>query len=269
MNDRSADRFSELLSAVMGFCDPVLLVDRIIGVGCGIQNVVIAVAVNLVGAALGHSVHESAASLSKLRFEPSAGDLKLADHVLAELVGNAGASNLLREESVVVVSAIHRVVVEVPGNTVEADHPEVAIGRRSRGQQGEIGEVSSVRGKRLYAALVHDRAKRRRSGINQWGLGAHNDRGVDLADRELRMDDCSCSHSDGDVFEHDFAESAFLDRDFVSAGIEVEECELAFSGGPHSGGNSGVLISYGDLSVPNCCSRRIGHRSFQPSRSCG
>src|SRR5258708_21007549 len=187
MNQRPANRSSELLSPVMRFSDPGSLVDFIVGIGGGIQNVVVAVAVNLVGAALGDGVYHPTAGLAKFGLKTGTRHLEFADHVLAELIRNTGAPNLLREESVVVVSAIHRVVVEVPGNTVKADHPEVAIGRRSRGQQGEIGEVSSVRRKRLYAALVHDRAERGRCGINQRNLGTHVDWGVDLPESEWRM----------------------------------------------------------------------------------
>src|SRR5258708_36425802 len=114
MNQRPAYGSTKLLPPVMGLRDPGLLVDLVIGIGSGIQNVIVPIAVNLVGAALGHGVHDPAAGLSKLGLESGTGDLELADHVFAELVGNAGASNLLREESVVVVSAVHRVIVEIP-----------------------------------------------------------------------------------------------------------------------------------------------------------
>ena len=86
----------------------------------------------LVRAALGHGIHYAATGLTKLGFETGAGDLELANHVFAELVGNAGASDLLSKESVVIVSAIDGVVVEVAGHSVETDHPEVAIGGCSR-----------------------------------------------------------------------------------------------------------------------------------------
>src|SRR5712672_3428234 len=88
MNQGPANRSSELLSPVMRFSDPGLLVDFIVGIGGGIQNVVVAVAVDLVRTAFGYSVHDSATSLSKLGLEPRTGDLELADHVLAELIRN-------------------------------------------------------------------------------------------------------------------------------------------------------------------------------------
>src|SRR5437588_3472094 len=87
-DDGPAHGASKLLSPVMGFRDPVLLVDRIVGVGRGIQNVVVAVAVNLVCAALGYSVHDSAAGLSELGLKAATRDLEFPDHVLAELVGD-------------------------------------------------------------------------------------------------------------------------------------------------------------------------------------
>ena len=64
------------------------------------------------------------AGLPELSFETGAGHLEFANHVFAELVGNAGASDLLRKKSVVIVAAVYRVVVEISGNAVEADHAE-------------------------------------------------------------------------------------------------------------------------------------------------
>ena len=69
----------------------------------------------LVGTALGDGIHHAAACLTQFCFESGAGDLEFANHVLAKLIGDAGASDLLRKESVVVIPAVDGVVVEVSG----------------------------------------------------------------------------------------------------------------------------------------------------------
>src|ERR1700676_2020266 len=57
VDDWSSHSSSKLLSPVVRFRDTVAFVDRIIRVGRGIQNVVVPIAVNVVGAALGYGVH--------------------------------------------------------------------------------------------------------------------------------------------------------------------------------------------------------------------
>src|ERR1700704_850849 len=97
----------------MRFGNPVLLVDFVVGVEGGVKDVVVPVAVNLVGAALRHGVHQSASGLAELGLESGARDLEFADYVFAELEGNARASDLLRKKSIVIVAAIDGVVVEI------------------------------------------------------------------------------------------------------------------------------------------------------------
>ncbi len=54
MNDRSADRASNLLSAIVRLGNPQPLVDLVVGAGRGVKDVVIGIAMNLVGATFGH-----------------------------------------------------------------------------------------------------------------------------------------------------------------------------------------------------------------------
>src|SRR5260370_5770534 len=190
---------------------PVLLVDLGVGAGCRIQEVVVAVSVHLVRTALGHGIHYSTSSLTKLGFEARTGDLKLTNHVFAELVGDAGAPDLLSKESVIVVSTIDGVVIKVAGDAVETNHSEVAIGGRAWGQQSKVSEVPSVERQRLDATLVHDGAKRGLGRIDQGSFSDYGNRGVDLPDSKLRMDDCPRPYRNRDVFQDQFAEPGFPD----------------------------------------------------------
>src|ERR1700692_4445746 len=175
MNHRTANRASDLLPTIRGLGDSVLLIHLIVRVQSGIENVVIAVAVKLVSAAFRDRIYDAAARLSKLGVEPSAGDLEFLDDIFAELEGNTGASDLLLEEGVVVVRAVHGVVVVIPGEPVETDHAKVAIGRGSRRELHEIGEIAAVQGERADCPLVDDGAQSRLSGVYQRNLGNHGD----------------------------------------------------------------------------------------------
>src|ERR1700692_1429639 len=132
MNHRTANRASELLPAIRGLWNSVLLIHLVVRIQRGIQNVVIPVAVKLVGTAFRDRVHHAAARLSKLGVEAGAGDLEFLDDIFAELEGNTGAPDLLLEEGVVVIRAVHGVIVVVSGESIETDHAKVAIGRGSR-----------------------------------------------------------------------------------------------------------------------------------------
>src|SRR6185437_1325502 len=105
---------------------------------------VVTVAMNRVPAALRHGIDQPTASLPELGLKSRAGHLKFLDHVFAELEGNAGTPNLLLKERVVVVHPVNRVVVEVAGNSVEADHAKVAVGGGPRRQQRKIREIAPV-----------------------------------------------------------------------------------------------------------------------------
>ena len=113
VDDWPTDRAAKLLSSIMRFGNPLLLVDLVVGAEGGIKDVVIAVAVNLVGAALRHSVHQSSSGLAELSFESCTRDLEFANYVFAELKRNARAPDLLRKKGIVVVAAVDGVVVEI------------------------------------------------------------------------------------------------------------------------------------------------------------
>jgi hypothetical protein len=53
VEDRSADRTSNLLPAIVRLGNPQPLVDLVVGAGGGVKNVVVGIAVDLVGATLG------------------------------------------------------------------------------------------------------------------------------------------------------------------------------------------------------------------------
>src|ERR1700692_254110 len=156
MNHRTANRAPELLPAIRRLWNSVLLIHFVVRIQGGIQNVVIAIAMKLVGAAFRDGVHYPAARLSKLGVKAGAGDLEFLDDIFAELEGNTGAPDLLLEEGVVVVRSVDGVVVVVSGESIEANHAEVPIGGSSRGELHEIGEVAAVQGERADRVLVDD-----------------------------------------------------------------------------------------------------------------
>src|SRR4029077_9880195 len=137
VDKRSTNCATKLLPTIVWLGNPLLLVDLVVSAGRGVEDVVVSVPVNLVGAALGDAVYQAASSLAKLGFESGAGDLEFADNVFAELKGN-GAPDLLRKKGVIVVSAIHSVVVEVSRDSVKTDHAKVAICCGSGSEQSKV-----------------------------------------------------------------------------------------------------------------------------------
>ena len=130
--DRPAYRPSKLLPPVVWLGNAFTIVDGVVGIKGGVQHVIVAIAVHRIRAALRHCVHQAPACLAELGFKSRARDLKLANHIFAELVWNAGSPNLLLEKCIVIIGAVHRVVIEVARNSIEADHAEIAVGRCSR-----------------------------------------------------------------------------------------------------------------------------------------
>lgn len=132
-DDGAAERAAELLPPVVGLRDSQLFVNPVIRVGRGVENVVVAIAMCGIGSALGDGVGQAAARLAEFGLKSRARDLEFANYVFAELVRDAGAPDLLREERVVIIASVHRVIVEVSRNAIEADHAKVAIGGSSGG----------------------------------------------------------------------------------------------------------------------------------------
>ncbi len=159
-NDGTAYRSSKLLATVVRFSDAFLFVNLVIRVQLGIKEIVIAIAMQLVGAALGDGVYDAAARLAELGIEAIADDLELLNDIFAELEGDACAPNLLGEEGIVVVRAIDGVVVVVSGQPIEADHAKVTVGGDTRGEQNKVREVAAVQGQCANGLLVHNGAQR-------------------------------------------------------------------------------------------------------------
>ena len=159
VDERSANGTAKLLPAIVRFGNPLPLVDLVVGAGRRVEDVVVGVAVNLVGATLGDGIYQAASGLAELGLESGTGDLEFTDYVFAKLEGN-GASDLLCKKGVVVVAAIDRVIVEVSRDSVEADHAEIAVCGGAWGEKRKVGEVTPIQGKRLDALLIHDRAER-------------------------------------------------------------------------------------------------------------
>src|ERR1700693_3911080 len=63
--DRSADRSSELLTAVRRLRNSPLLIDGVVGVQSRIQDVVVTVSVKVIGSAAGDRVHKSPTGLAE------------------------------------------------------------------------------------------------------------------------------------------------------------------------------------------------------------
>src|SRR6266851_4393307 len=159
VDERSANGTAKLLPAIVGFGNPLPLVDLVVGAGGGVEDVVVGVAVNLVGTTLGDRIYQAASSLAELGFESGTGNLEFTNYVFTKLERD-GASDLLCKKGVVVVAAIDGVIVEVSGDAVEADHAEIAVGGGAWGEKCKVGEVAPVEGKRLDALLIHDGAER-------------------------------------------------------------------------------------------------------------
>src|SRR5216684_3214007 len=159
VDERSTNGTAKLLPPIVRFGNPLLLVDLVVGAGGGVEDVIVGVAVDLVGATLGDGIYQAASGLAELRLESGTGDLEFTDYVFAKLEGN-GASDLLGKKGVVVVAAIDRVIVEVSRDSVEADHAEIAVSGGSWSEQGKVSKVATVKRQRFDALLIHDGAER-------------------------------------------------------------------------------------------------------------
>ena len=196
---RAADGAAKLLPPVRRLRNAVDVVDGVVGIECGVQNVVVGVAMHLVAAAASDRVDQAPAGLAELGFKTGAGHLKFLDHVFAELKWNRPASNLLGEKSVVVVGAVHRVIVEVAGDAVEADHPKIAVRGRSRREQDKVGEIAAVQRQRINALLTHHCPQRRCGGIHERNRRGDGQSSFHRLDRQLRTNVGRGAHIDDDL----------------------------------------------------------------------
>jgi hypothetical protein len=201
--------------------------------------------------------------------ESGARDLELADDIFTELIWDAGAPYLLRKKGVVIIATVDSVIVVISGDTIKADHSEVAVGGGTWSQQSEVGEVASIERKGFDALLADDSSKRRLSRVYQRSVGSDRHDGIDFADSELGMQDGASPHRDGYVFENKFAEATLLYRDFIGSRVEIESDEVTVWVTANGGGEAGILIADGNFGIGNSSARRIGYGTFQSSGGCG
>ena len=67
VDERSADRAPKLLPAIVRLGNPLLLVDLVVGAGGGVKDVVVGIAVNLVGATLSNRIHQATPAPGRTR----------------------------------------------------------------------------------------------------------------------------------------------------------------------------------------------------------
>ena len=129
-----------------------------------------------VGAALGNGVDDAAGRAAVLGGVVGGIDLKFLDGGFGAGIAGAGSAAFLREESLVIVGAIHGVVVEQHAHAAEADEDEAASVVHDGGrEQYEIRPAAAIDGQIADGGVVQNRSEVSRSGVDLRGLGADGD----------------------------------------------------------------------------------------------
>jgi len=164
-----------------------------------------------VTAAFRDGIYHTPAGLAKFGFVARAGHLEFLDDIFAKLKGDAGAANLLLEKSVVIVSAVDHVIVEVAGHPVKADHSEIAVRRRARSEQHKVSEIAAIQRESLDAVLVHHAAKRGLGRVDERGVGIDADGDANVADLQQGSHGGRCPDTNLDVLHLGPVETVFFD----------------------------------------------------------
>src|ERR1700751_2446954 len=99
----------------------------------------------MIGAASGDRVHDTAGRAAVFGGVVRGVDLELAHGGLARKIGSTRAAALLGEEGLVVVRAVERVVVEQHADAAKAEESVALLVRRDGGrEQGEVGPGAAV-----------------------------------------------------------------------------------------------------------------------------
>ena len=153
------------------------------------------VAVQMVGAAAGDSVDDTAGGAAVFGGVVRGVDLKLAHGGLTGEVGGAGAAALLGEEGLVVVCAIEGVVVEKNADAAKAELAIALLVRRDRGgEQREVGPPAAVRRQLIDGGLVDVGGECGRAQVNDGSGLADFDGLLGMRDGEVRGQRSEAAH---------------------------------------------------------------------------
>src|SRR6185503_14325968 len=103
--------------------------ERVLAAPLVVPQVVKALRLDGVAAALGYGVDDATGGAPVLRRVVGRRDLELLHRAEAQRVAETGAAALFGEKRLRVVAAVHRVVVEQSGDAAEADQAEGAVRR--------------------------------------------------------------------------------------------------------------------------------------------
>ena len=112
-------------------------------------------AVEAVRSGLGHSVGHAASRAAVFRRIVRGVDLKFPDGGLADRITDSRPAFFLREESLVIVSAVHRVVIQQSRDAAEADQSECSVRNGAGGGERE-GRPSAPIHRQIIESLVID-----------------------------------------------------------------------------------------------------------------
>ena len=186
------------------------------------------VAVQMVGAAAGDSVDDTAGGAAIFGGVVRGVDLKLAHRRLTGEVGGAGTAALLGEEGLVVVCAIEGVVVEKNADAAKAELAIALLVRRDRGgEQREVGPPAAVRGQLIDGGLVDVGGECGRAQVNDGSGLADFDRLLGMRDGEVRGQRSEAAHLYRDACDVETGEAGLSNPRFIVAGRQAEKAEVA------------------------------------------
>ncbi len=185
----------------------------------------------LIGSALGDGVNHAAGRAPVLGGVVRGVDLELAYGVLADHVADARAAALFREEGLVVVAAVNRVVIQQAGDAAKTYQPERAVGNRAGRQDGEVRPAASIGRQVVDRDLVEVGGEVLLLRVDDGRFGGDLDGRRRAADGQQRVDGGDPPDLDDHVLLPEGREAGGADAHRVMAGLKLGDARAAFAVG--------------------------------------
>src|SRR5436853_2461219 len=213
---------------------------------------------NLVGSGFGNGVCHSARGASEFSGVVLRIDLELLDRFLADHIIEPRASALFREERLVVVSAVYRVVIQKARYASEAYQSERTVHRNARSQGYKLRPSAAIDGQLVNRFLIDGCGHFGLTRIGYWSFSGdvYNFRCSRGGKLKLQVE--VVAYADDEARALQLAESLRVDRDFIISNREGREPESAGVLGFNRALQSSIQVAYLDGCARDQGSRLVG-----------
>ncbi len=225
-------------------------------IGCGIQKrlfgvivkcipialtvIEVSLAVDLVGAALGHRGDNSTGSAAVFGGVNPGVDGELADGAGRGGVGFAGTPALFRIKIIVIIGTVDLNIVENRADAANAHESETAgVRNDARRGEGQSRPAAVIDGNIQHSCWVESLGEVRRFQVHDRGLFGDDDFGAGRGDGETRLKGGDLSDKDDDIVSTIVGEVRGSNGDGVFARLEQWRLEVTAAVGDEIGGESG------------------------------